>query len=133
MAALVKLEYRFSALSTYGLNRGGANCLIIQGATSCNSHTGNVCNVVVALLIALPRGIMALLQVDWMGSEDETRLIDVPGTVTSGSLNNIAVAGIVRGTINPESIPKPELNTAITIAPGKPETNSATSDATDSI
>merc|ERR1719507_1121449 len=67
-----------------------------------------------------------------MGSDDETRLIDVPGTVTSGSLNNIAVAGIVRGTINPESAPNPELNTAITIAPGKPETNSATSDATDS-
>ena len=129
MAASVKLEYRFSALSTYGLNRGGANCLNIQGATFLNSHTGNV----VALLIALPRGIMALLQVDWMGSEDETRLIDVPGTVTSGSLNNIAVAGIVRGTINPESTPNPELNTAITIAPGKPETNSATSDATDSI
>ena len=128
MAASVKLEYRVSALSTYGLNRGGANCLIIQGATLCNSHTGNV----VALLIALPRGIMALLQVDWMGSDDEIRLIDVPGTVTSGSLNNIAVAGIVRGTMNPESIPKPELNTAITIAPGKPETNSATSDATDS-
>ena len=129
MAASVKLEYRVSALSTYGLNRGGANCLNIQGATFLNSHTGNV----VALLIALPRGIMALLQVDWMGSDDEIRLIDVPGTVTSGSLNNIAVAGIVRGTINPESIPKPELNTAITIAPGKPETNSATSDATDSI
>ena len=129
MAASVKLEYRVSALSTYGLNRGGANCLNIQGATFLNSHTGNV----VALLIALPRGIMALLQVDWMGSDDETRLIDVPGTVTSGSLNNIAVAGIVRGTMNPESIPKPELNTAITIAPGKPETNSATSDATDSI
>ena len=129
MAASVKLEYRFSALSTYGLNRGGANCLNIQGATFLNSHTGNV----VALLIALPRGIMALLQVDWMGSDDEIRLIDVPGTVTSGSLNNIAVAGIVRGTMNPESIPKPELNTAITIAPGKPETNSATSDATDSI
>ena len=128
MAASVKLEYRVSALSTYGLNRGGANCLNIQGATFLNSHTGNV----VALLIALPRGIMALLQVDWMGSDDEIRLIDVPGTVTSGSLNNIAVAGIVRGTINPESIPKPELNTAITIAPGKPETNSATSDATDS-
>ena len=129
MAASVKLEYRVSALSTYGLNRGGANCLNIQGATFLNSHTGNV----VALLIALPRGIMALLQVDWMGSDDEIRLIDVPGTVTSGSLNNIAVAGIVRGTMNPESIPKPELNTAITIAPGKPETNSATSDATDSI
>ena len=129
MAASVKLEYRVSALSTYGLNRGGANCLNIQGATFLNSHTGNV----VALLIAFPRGIMALLQVDWMGSDDEIRLIDVPGTVTSGSLNNIAVAGIVRGTINPESIPKPELNTAITIAPGKPETNSATSDATDSI
>ena len=128
MAASVKLEYRVSALSTYGLNRGGANCLNIQGATFLNSHTGNV----VALLIALPRGIMALLQVDWMGSDDEIRLIDVPGTVTSGSLNNIAVAGIVRGTMNPESIPKPELNTAITIAPGKPETNSATSDATDS-
>ena len=129
MAASVKLEYRVSALSTYGLNRGGANCLNIQGATFLNSHTGNV----VALLIALPRGIMALLQVDWMGSDDEIRLIEVPGTVTSGSLNNIAVAGIVRGTMNPESIPKPELNTAITIAPGKPETNSATSDATDSI
>ena len=129
MAASVKLEYRVSALSTYGLNRGGANCLNIQGATFLNSHTGNV----VALLIALPRGIMGLLQVDWMGSDDEIRLIDVPGTVTSGSLNNIAVAGIVRGTMNPESIPKPELNTAITIAPGKPETNSATSDATDSI
>ena len=129
MAASVKLEYRVSALSTYGLNRGGANCLNIQGATFLNSHTGNV----VALLIALPRGIMALLQVDWMGSDDEIRLIDVPGTVTSGSLNNIAVAGIVRGTINPESTPNPELNTAITIAPGKPETNSATSDATDSI
>ena len=129
MAASVKLEYRVSALSTYGLNRGGANCLNIQGATFLNSHTGNV----VALLITLPRGIIALLQVDWMGSDDETRLIDVPGTVTSGSLNNIAVAGIVRGTMNPESIPKPELNTAITIAPGKPETNSATSDATDSI
>ena len=129
MAASVKLEYRVSALSTYGLNRGGANCLNIQGATFLNSHTGNV----VALLIAFPRGIMALLQVDWMGSDDEIRLIDVPGTVTSGSLNNIAVAGIVRGTMNPESIPKPELNTAITIAPGKPETNSATSDATDSI
>ena len=129
MAASVKLEYRVSALSTYGLNRGGANCLNIQGATFLNSHTGNV----VALLIALPRGIMALLQVDWMGSDDEIRLIDVPGTVTSGSLNNIAVAGIVRGTMNPESIPNPELNTAITIAPGKPETNSATSDATDSI
>ena len=129
MAASVKLEYRVSALSTYGLNRGGANCLNIQGATFLNSHTGNV----VALLITLPRGIMALLQVDWMGSDDEIRLIDVPGTVTSGSLNNIAVAGIVRGTMNPESIPKPELNTAITIAPGKPETNSATSDATDSI
>ena len=128
MAASVKLEYRVKALSTYGLNRGGANCLNIQGATFLNSHTGNV----VALLIALPRGIMALLQVDWMGSDDETRLIDVPGTVTSGSLNNIAVAGIVRGTINPESTPNPELNTAITIAPGKPETNSATSDATDS-
>ena len=128
MAASVKLEYRVSVLSTYGLNRGGANCLNIQGATFLNSHTGNV----VALLIALPRGIMALLQVDWMGSDDEIRLIDVPGTVTSGSLNNIAVAGIVRGTMNPESIPKPELNTAITIAPGKPETNSATSDATDS-
>ena len=129
MAASVKLEYRVSALSTYGLNRGGANCLNIQGATFLNSHTGNV----VALLIALPRGIMALLQVDWMVSDDETRLIDVPGTVTSGSLNNIAVAGIVRGTINPESTPRPELKTAITIAPGKPETNSATSDATDSI
>ena len=129
MAASVKLEYRVSAISTYGLNRGGANCLNIQGATFLNSHTGNV----VALLIALPRGIMALLQVDWMGSDDEIRLIDVPGTVTSGSLNNIAVAGIVRGTMNPESIPNPELNTAITIAPGKPETNSATSDATDSI
>ena len=128
MAASVKLEYRVKALSTYGLNRGGANCLNIQGATFLNSHTGNV----VALLIALPRGIMALLQVDWMGSDDEIRLIDVPGTVTSGSLNNIAVAGIVRGTINPELRPKLELKTAVTTAPGKPETNSATSDATDS-
>ena len=128
MAASVKLEYRVKALSTYGLNRGGANCLNIQGATFLNSHTGNV----VALLIALPRGIMALLQVDWMGSDDETRLIDVPGTVTSGSLNNIAVAGIVRGTINPELRPKLELKTAVTTAPGMPETNNATSDATDS-
>ena len=128
MAASVKLEYRVKALSTYGLNRGGANCLNIQGATFLNSHTGNV----VALLIALPRGIMALLQVDWMGSDDEIRLIDVPGTVTSGSLNNIAVAGIVRGTINPELRPKLELKTAVTTAPGKPETNNATSDATDS-
>ena len=132
MAALVKLEYRVSALSTYGLNRGGANCLIIQGATLCNSHTGNVRNAVVALFILFPRGIMGLLQVDWTGSDDEIRLIDVPGTVTSGSLNNIAVAGIVRGTINPELRPKLELKTAVTTAPGKPETNSPTSDATDS-
>ena len=110
------------ALSNLGLNRGGATVL--------RSHTGNVCAVVVMVFIALPKGIIGLLHPDWEGSADVRLLIDVPGNVMSGSLNNKAVAGIVLGTTKPELAPRAELNTDITTAPGNPAANSDTSAAT---
>ena len=78
------------AVSTLGLNNGGA--------MRRKSHTGKVCTVVVTVFVALPRGIMGLAQLEWEGSDDDLRLIDVPDTDTSGSLNSRAVAGIVLGT-----------------------------------
>ena len=80
--------------------------------------------------VALPRGIMGLAQLEWEGSDDDLRLIDVPDTDTSGSLNSRAVAGTVLGTTNPESAPNPVLKTEITTAPGNPVANSDTSAAT---
>ena len=111
--------YFVIAVSTLGRKKGGTMCL--------KSHTGNVCAVVVIVFIALPRGIIGLLQLEWEGSNDDLWLIDVPGTVTSGSLNSTAVAGIVLGTTNPESAPNPVLNTDITTAPGNPAAKSDTS------
>ena len=110
------------AVSTLVLNNGGAICR--------KSHTGNVCTVVVIVFIALPRGMMGLLQLDWKDWDDDLRVIDVPGTVTSGSLNSRAVAGIVLGITNPEFAPNSVLNTEITTAPGNPVANSDISAAT---
>ena len=94
------------------------------------SHTGNVCAVVVIVFTAAPNGIMGRLHPDCEGSADVRLLIDVPGSVMSGSLNITAVAGIVLGTTKPEFAPRAELKTDITTAPGNPATSSATSDAT---
>ena len=73
-------------------------------------------------------GMIGLLQLE--DSDDDLRLMDVPGTVTSGSLNIIAVAGIVLLTMKPELAPSLELNTAMTTDPGSPVANSETSVAT---
>ena len=56
--------------------------------------------------------------------------MDVPGKVKSGSLNNRAVAGMVRGTTNPVLAPNAVLNTETTTDPGNPAANSETSAAT---
>ena len=109
-------------LSTFGLNNGGAIVL--------RSHTGNVCAVVVIVFMAVPNGIIGLLHPDWEGSVDVRRLIDVPGSVISGSLNSRAVAGTVLGTTNPEFAPRAVVKTEITTDPGNPAANSDTSDAT---
>ena len=102
-------EYMFvnraMMLSTTGLNRGGAMVL--------RSHTGNVCAVVVIVFTAAPNGIMGRLHPDCEGSADVRLLIDVPGSVMSGSLNSRAVAGTLLGTINPEFTPIAVLNTEI--------------------
>ena len=82
------------------------------------------------MFVALPRGIIGLVQLLRKGSDDDLRLIDVPDTDTSGSLNSRAVAGNVLGTTNPESTPNPVLNTEITTAPGNPVANSDISAAT---
>ena len=93
------------------------------------SHTGNVCAVVVIVFMALPNGIIGLLHPDCEGSADVRRLIDVPGSVISGSLNSRAVAGIVLGMKNPEFAPRAVLKTEITTDPGNPAANKDTSDA----
>ena len=117
-------------MSTLGLNNGGANVIISQGATFPRSHAGNACAVVVIEFTAFPNGIMGLLHPDSDGSVEVLRLIEVPGTVMSGSLNEIAVAGIVLGTTKPEFAPRTELNTEMTTAPGNPAANTDTSVAT---
>ena len=73
---------------------------------------------------------MGLLQVVWTDADDDLRLMEVPGNVMSGLLNNIAVAGSVLGTMKPEFAPNPELNAEITTAPVKPAANTDTSAAT---
>ena len=82
------------------------------------------------LFITAPKGIMGLLHPERDGSADARLLIDVPGSVMSGSLNIRAVAGIVLGTMKPEFAPRVELKTEITTEPGNPATSRATSDAT---
>ena len=116
-------------MSTFGLNSGGANVLRSQGAKFLRSHTGNVCAVVVIAFIAAPKGIMGLLHPNRDGSVDVRLLIDVPGSVMSGSLNSRAVAGIVLGMTNPEFAPRAVLKTEITTDPGNPAANKDTSDA----
>ena len=130
MAVSVWLENRVRAVSTNGLNSGGDNVRKSQGAKFRKSQTGNLCAVVVTVFIAVPSGIMGLLQVVWNADDEDLRLMEVPGNVMSGSLNNIAVAGSVLGTINPEFAPNPELNAEITTAPVKPAVNTDTSAAT---
>ena len=119
-------EYIFEnlviVLSTLGLNKGGAKFL--------SNHTGNVDAVDVIVFTALPNGTMGLLHLDMEGSADVLRLMDVPGSVISGSLNNRAVAGMLLGTTKPEFVPKPVLNTEMITAPGNPAANSETSAAT---
>ena len=63
-------------------------------------------------------------------SDEDRRLIDVPGRVISGSLNNRAVAGMVLGITNPVFAPNAVLNTETTTDPGNPAANSDTSAAT---
>ena len=116
------LVNRSMAVSTLGRNNGGAKCL--------NSHPGRVCTVDVILFTTLPSGMIGLLQLIWVGLDEDLLLIDVPGRVTSGSLNNRAVAGTVLGTTNPEFAPKAVLNTDTTTAPGNPAAKSDTSAAT---
>ena len=82
------------------------------------------------LFITAPKGIMGLLHPERDGSADARRLIDVPGRVTSGSLNIRAVAGMVLGTRNPEFAASVELNTDMTTAPGNPAVKRDTSAAT---
>ena len=65
-----------------------------------------------------------------MGLDEDLLLIDVPGRVTSGSLNNRAVAGTVLGTTNPEFAPNAVLNTETTTDPSNPAAKSETSAAT---
>ena len=117
-------------MSTLGLNSGGANVLRSQGAKFLRSHTGNVCAVVVIVLTAAPNGMIGLLHPGWERSDEVRRLIEVPGTVTSGSLNIRAVAGMVLGTTNPELAPSVELNTDMTTAPGNPAAKRDNSAAT---
>ena len=131
IAASAWLRNLLKNVSTFGLNNGGAKFLNSQGARFLKSHVGNVCNfstVVVTVFMALPMGMIGLLQLE--DSDDDLRLMDVPGTVTSGSLNIIAVAGIVLLTMKPELAPSLELNTAMTTDPGNPVANSETSVAT---
>ena len=120
MAWSVKSAYRLRAVSTFGLNSGGVAVIISQGAKFLRSHTGNVCAVVVIAFTAAPNGMIGLLHPGWERSDEVRRLIEVPGTVTSGSLNIRAVAGMVLGTTNPELAPSVELNTDMTTAPGNP-------------
>ena len=82
------------------------------------------------LFITAPKGIMGLLHPGWERSDEVRRLIEVPGTVTSGSLNIRAVAGMVLGTTNPEFAPSVELNTDMTTAPGNPAAKRDNSAAT---
>ena len=126
----VRSAYRLRAVSTLGLNSGGANVLRSQGAKFLRSHTGNVCAVVVIVLTAAPNGMIGLLHPGWERSDEVRRLIEVPGTVTSGSLNIRAVAGMVLGTTNPELAPSVELNTDMTTAPGNPAAKRDNSAAT---
>ena len=116
------LVNRSMALSTLGLNNGGAKFL--------NSHTGRVCAVDVTLFTTLPSGMMGLLQLLWEASDGDCLLIDVPVRVKSGSLNNKAVAGMVLGITNPEFTPKAVLNTDTTTDPGNPAAKREISAAT---
>ena len=130
MAWSVKSAYRVRAVSTFGLNSGGVAVIISQGAKFLRSHTGNVCAVVVIAFTAAPNGMIGLLHPGWERSDEVRRLIEVPGTVTSGSLNIRAVAGMVLGTTNPELAPSVELNTDMTTAPGNPAAKRDNSAAT---
>ena len=116
------LVNRSMAVSTLGRNSGGAKFR--------NSHPGRVCTVDVIVFTTRPSGMIGLLQLIWVGLDEDLLLIDVPGRVTSGSLNNRAVAGTVLGTTNPEFAPKAVLNTDTTTAPGNPAAKSDTSAAT---
>ena len=119
-------EYMFVnrsiTVSNLGRNNGGAKNLM--------SHNGRVCTVDVIVFTTFPSGMIGLLQLEWEASDEDRRLIDVPGRVISGSLNNRAVAGIVLGTTNPVFAPNAVLNTETTTDPGNPAANSETSAAT---
>ena len=77
-----------------------------------------------------PNGMIGLLHLIWVESDEYRRLIDVSGRVISGSLNNRAVAGMVLVTTNPEFAPNAVLNTETTTDPGNPAAKSETSAAT---
>ena len=110
------------ALFTLGLNNGGAKFCII--------HTGKVCTDDVSVFTTCPSGMIGLLQLGLELSDEDLRLIDVPGRVISGSLNKTAVAGKVLGITNPVFAPNTVLNTETTTDPGNPAANSETSAAT---
>ena len=116
------LVTRSITVSNLGRNNGGAKNL--------NSHNGRVCTVDVIVFTTFPRGMIGLLQLVLEASDEDRRLIDVPGRVISGSLNNRAVAGMVLGITNPVFAPNAVLNTETTTDPGNPAANSETSAAT---